>query len=29
VTIVYLVLSVALRRLMDAGDRRFLPAGIR
>jgi polar amino acid transport system permease protein len=29
VTIIYLVLSVALRRLMDAGDRRFLPAGIR
>jgi polar amino acid transport system permease protein len=29
VTMVYLALSVALRRLMDAGDRRFLPAGIR
>jgi polar amino acid transport system permease protein len=29
VTIVYLFLSVALRRLMDTGDRRFLPEGIR
>jgi polar amino acid transport system permease protein len=29
VTIIYLALSVALRRLMDAGDRRYLPAGIR
>ncbi len=29
VTMVYLSLSVVLRRLMDAGDRRFLPAGIR
>jgi polar amino acid transport system permease protein len=29
VTVIYLFLSVALRRLMDAGDRRFLPAGIR
>jgi len=29
VTLVYLLLSVALRRLMLAGDRRFLPARIR
>ncbi|MFI5013236.1 MAG: amino acid ABC transporter permease [Hyphomicrobiales bacterium] len=29
VTLVYLFLSVGLRRLMIAGDRRFLPAGIR
>jgi polar amino acid transport system permease protein len=29
VTIIYLALSVALRRLMDAGDKRFLPVGIR
>ena len=29
VTIIYLFMSVALRRLMQAGDRRFLPAGIR
>jgi polar amino acid transport system permease protein len=29
VTIIYLALSLAVRRLMDAGDKRFLPAGIR
>ena len=29
VTMIYLVMSVALRRLMDAGDKRLLPAGIR
>ena len=29
VTIIYLAMSVALRRLMIAGDRRFLPARIR
>jgi polar amino acid transport system permease protein len=29
VTLVYLLLSVAMRRLMLAGDRRFLPARIR
>jgi polar amino acid transport system permease protein len=29
VTMIYLGMSVALRRLMDAGDKRLLPAGIR
>ena len=29
VTMIYLVMSVALRWLMDAGDKRLLPAGIR
>jgi polar amino acid transport system permease protein len=29
VTIVYLAMSIALRRLMIVGDRRFLPARIR